>query len=91
MTLAVSCDSKFTQRVFADREGYSFSVLSDFWPHGAVARSYGVFVEKSGVARRGTFVIDRDGIVRWSVIHEMGQARDAEAYAAALASLRGDA
>jgi peroxiredoxin len=87
VTLAVSCDSKFTQRVFADREGYPFSVLSDFWPHGAVARDYGVFVESVGAAKRGTFIIDRDGVVRWSVVHEIGQARDADEYEKVLASL----
>lgn len=87
VTLAVSCDSKFTQRVFADREGYPFSVLSDFWPHGEVARAYGVFVEKVGAAKRGTFVIDKAGVVRWSVIHEIGQARDADEYEKVLASL----
>ena len=87
VTLAVSCDSKFTQRVFADREGYPFSVLSDFWPHGAVAQAYGVFVEQAGAAKRGTFIIDKDGVVRWSVIHEIGQARDTDEYEKALASL----
>ena len=41
--LAISCDSPFTQRVFAEQEKYEFPVLSDFWPHGAVASAYGVF------------------------------------------------
>jgi mycoredoxin-dependent peroxiredoxin len=47
--LAVSVDSKFVQKKFADEEGYKFSVLADFWPHGAVARDYGVFLEDSGM------------------------------------------
>lgn len=87
VTLAVSCDSKFVQRVFADREGYTFSLLTDFWPHGAVARDYGVFVEEAGAAKRGTFVIDKEGVVRWSVLHAIGEARDTAAYEQALAAL----
>ena len=87
VTLAVSCDAVFTQRAYAEAEGYSFPVLSDFWPHGAVATAYGVFVQERGAATRGTFVIDKDGILRWSVIHEIGEARDADAYVGALASL----
>lgn len=87
VTLAVSCDSTFTQRVFADREGYPFSVLSDFWPHGAVAQAYGVFVEQLGAAKRGTFIIDKDGVLRWSVLHEIGQVRDTDEYEKVLASL----
>ena len=87
VTLAVSCDSKFTQRVFADREGYPFSVLSDFWPHGAVAQAYGVFVEQAGAAKRGTFIIDKDGIVRWSVVNSPADARSTAEYREALAAL----
>lgn len=87
VTLAISCDSKLSQRVFADREGYPFSVLADFWPHGAVAQAYGVFVDRVGAAKRGTFIIDKTGVVRWSVIHEIGEARDTDAYQAVLASL----
>ncbi len=87
VTLAVSCDSVFVQRVFAEQEGYTFSVLADVWPHGAVASAYGVFVAEKGAAERGTFIIDKAGIVRWAVIHGIGEARDADEYAAALAAL----
>jgi len=87
VTLAVSVDQKFAQRAFADREGYTFPLLADFWPHGAVARSYGVFVEDKGAAARGTFIIDKQGVVRWSVVHGIGEARDADAYEKALAEL----
>ena len=85
--LAVSCDAMPTLRVFADREGFTFPLLSDFWPHGEVARAYGVFDEQAGLALRGTFILDPDGIVRWSVLNQRGQARDASAYRAALATL----
>jgi mycoredoxin-dependent peroxiredoxin len=83
--LAVSCDSVQTLRAFAEREGYDFPLLSDFWPHGAVARSYGVFNEKVGVAVRGSFLIDPEGVVRWSVINGIGEARDLAGYQSALA------
>ena len=85
--LAVSCDSMFTQRVWAEKEGYQFPVLSDFWPHGAVAQEYGIFDEARGCALRGTFVIDKEGIVRWQVVNGLGDARSNDDYKAALAAL----
>jgi alkyl hydroperoxide reductase subunit AhpC len=77
----------FTQKVFAEKEGYNFPLLSDFWPHGAVASKYGVFNEDRGLALRGTFIIDKAGIVRWSVINSPAEARKIEDYRSALASL----
>lgn len=61
--LAVSCDSKFAQKKWADEMGYKFPVLSDFWPHGEAAKAYGVFDESHGCATRGTFIIDKNGIL----------------------------
>ena len=88
VTLAVSCDAKFSLRVFADQEGYTFQLLSDHWPHGAAAKAYGVFVEEKGAAKRGTFIIDKAGVVRWSVINEIGDARDPGEYEKVLSGLR---
>jgi peroxiredoxin len=85
--LAVSCDSMFTQRIFAEKEGYEFPVLADFWPHGAVAQSYGIFDDVRGCSLRGTFVIDKEGIVRWQVVNGLGDARNIEDYKSALAAL----
>ena len=85
--LAISCDAMFTQKVFAEKEGYNFPLLSDFWPHGAVASKYGVFNEDRGLALRVTFIIDKAGIVRWSVINSPAEARKIEDYRSALASL----
>ena len=85
--LAVSCDSMFTQKVFATEERYDFPVLSDFWPHGAVAQAFGVFNEERGCAFRGTFIIDKEGILRWQVVNGMGDARNIADYKAALATL----
>ncbi|MGI9085453.1 MAG: peroxiredoxin [Aeromicrobium sp.] len=85
--LAVSCDHFFANRAFADAQGLEFSVLSDFWPHGEVSRAYGIFNEVVGVAERGTYVIDRQGVVRWKVEHGIGEARDPGAYREALGTL----
>ena len=85
--LAISCDAMFTQKVFAEKEGYKFPLLSDFWPHGATAENYGVFNSERGLALRGTFIIDKQGIVRWSVVNSPAEARNLEDYKAALASL----
>jgi peroxiredoxin len=85
--LAISCDPMYSLRAFAEVEGYEFPLLADFWPHGAVARAYGVFAEASGRAERGTFLIDADGIVRWMVVNGPGQARPLAAYREAIAAL----
>lgn len=85
--LALSCDSMYSQRIWAEKEGYNFPVLADFWPHGAVAQAYGIFDEARGCALRGTFVIDKEGIIRWSVVNGLGDARSNDDYKAALAAL----
>jgi mycoredoxin-dependent peroxiredoxin len=87
VTLGVSCDSRYSLRIYAEREGYTFSLLSDFWPHGALARTYGVFDEDAGVAVRGTFIVDRSGIVRFTVVRSIDDARDPGAYEKTLAEL----
>ena len=83
--LGVSVDSPYTQRVFADRDGMKFPLLSDFWPHGAVAQEYGIFDATAGVATRASFLIDGERIVRWRTLSDIGHARDHELYHQALA------
>ena len=85
--LAISCDSMFTQRIFAEKENYSFPLLSDHWPHGDVAKKYGVFDETRGAAIRGTFIIDKEGIVRWQIVNSISDARNLDEYKDALAKL----
>jgi len=85
--LTVSVDSTFVLRTWADRDGFAFSMLSDFWPHGAVAKLYGVFDADKGVATRGTFIIDKSGVIRWMVMNPIPQARDIAEYKKALADL----
>jgi peroxiredoxin len=86
--LGISVDSKSTLRAWADAQGYEFNLLADFWPHGDVAKEYGVFLEAKGFANRATFVIDVNGIIRASFITAPGEARSIEAYRAALEELQ---
>ena len=85
--ITVSVDSLFAHRAWAEKENFEFSLLADFRPHGAVAKQYGVFDEARGLATRGTFVIDKEGVVRWSVVNPIPQARDIADYQKALAEL----
>ena len=85
--LAISVDSKFVQKQFADHEGYKFSVLADFWPHGGVAKEYGVFLEEAGISNRATFVINKVGELVSKFVTAPGQARSLDEYDRALASL----
>ncbi|MFJ9346074.1 peroxiredoxin [Streptomyces sp. NPDC101237] len=85
--LAVSNDSIHTLRVFAEQEGLEYPLLSDFWPHGETSRAYEIFDEAKGCAVRGTFVIDKDGVVRWTVVNALPDARDLNDYVRALDAL----
>ena len=85
--LTVSVDSPYSHKVWALEQGFEFPLLSDFWPHGAVARAYGVFDDVAGVAWRGTFLIDADGMVRFAEVVPPGQARDQSVWQEAIAAL----
>ena len=74
--LTVSIDSSFVHKIFAQRDDLNYPLLADFWPHGAVAQAYGVFNSDAGVSNRGTFLIDRDGVIRFSEANEIGMGRD---------------
>jgi len=85
--LTVSVDAMWAHRAWAEQEHFNFALLSDFWPHGSVAAQYGVFDSARGIATRGTFIIDKNGVVRWKVVNPIPQARDLTEYSKALASL----
>ncbi len=86
--LAISCDTVHAQKKWAETEGYTFPVLADFWPHGEVSRAYGVFNDALGCANRGTFVIDKSGVVVDAFFTDsLGTAREAARYEEALAKL----
>lgn len=85
--LAISCDHFFANRAFSDRDGHTFPILSDFWPHGEVSRAYGTFNEDAGAPDRGTYVIDLEGVVRWKLQMGIGERRDLAECRAAVAEL----
>jgi mycoredoxin-dependent peroxiredoxin len=78
--LAISCDPVYALRAFSDSDGLNFPLLSDFWPHGEVARAYGVFDESAGCPERSSYVIGKDGRVAWAVHHEKAEGRDLQAH-----------
>ena len=86
--IGISVDSKFTLRAWAEEEGYDFTLLADFWPHGQVSKEYGVFLPEKGFANRATFLIDVDGIIRASFITAPGESRSIDAYRTAIESLQ---
>ncbi|MBX3099962.1 MAG: peroxiredoxin [Salinibacterium sp.] len=88
--IGISVDSKATLRAFAEAEGYDFTLLADFWPHGEVAREYGVFIEEKGFANRATFLIDTDGVIRATFVTAPGQARSIDEYTEALRELHAE-
>jgi peroxiredoxin len=85
--LGISCDPMWSLRAFAEAEGYQFPLLSDFWPHGAVSKQYGAFLEERGMSTRASFLVDADGVLRWSVVNSPADARPLDAYREAVAAL----
>ena len=85
--IGISVDSKATLRAFAEDEGYGFTMLADFWPHGEVSKEYGVFLDHKGFATRATFLVDVDGVIREHFVTEPGQARSIDDYRTALDAL----
>jgi mycoredoxin-dependent peroxiredoxin len=85
--LAVSTDTGPVLREWANQHGYKFRLLSDFWPHGAVASSYGVFDANRGLSLRGTFIIDKTGTITWKVVNAIPDARNAGDYRTAVAAI----
>jgi peroxiredoxin len=72
----VSCDPTAARQAWRRELGAEYIFASDFWPHGTAARAYGVFDEQTGSARRGTFLIDSEGTVIWSLVKVDDTRRD---------------
>ena len=85
--VGISCDPVFALRAWADQQGYFFPLLSDYWPHGEVAQSYGVLNDRTGAPVRGTFLVGRDGLVKWSLVNGPGDRRDFSDLPAEVAAL----
>ena len=86
--LALSCDPVYALRAYADRDGIEFPLLSDFWPHGAVAAAYGVLDPSIGAPHRSSFLVDPEGVVRWSLNVPRQTSRAIPDYVAALEEAR---
>jgi peroxiredoxin (alkyl hydroperoxide reductase subunit C) len=87
--LGISVDSPWTLRAWKDHEKFPNKFVADFWPHGQVARDYGAFLEKRGISIRSTFLIDKQGVVRWKEENQPLEARDQAGWRKALAELSG--
>lgn len=85
--IGISVDHPFTLKSWAAQEGYLFPLLSDFWPHGGTAQTYGVFNEKAGMALRATFLLDADGVVTFAQVNQPGDAREQSAWKDAVGRL----
>ncbi len=85
--LAVSVDHAFTLKAWSDAQSYQFPLLADFWPHGEVAKAYGVFNDGAGFSLRGTFLVDKTGTVQFAEVNGPGEARDQNAWKKALAAV----
>jgi peroxiredoxin (alkyl hydroperoxide reductase subunit C) len=85
--VTISIDSPYSHKIFSQRDELNFPLLSDFWPHGAVADAYGVFNAEIGAANRGTFLIDSAGTIQFSEVTEIGIGRDPEGWLDAIDEL----
>ncbi|RBY94852.1 peroxiredoxin [Blastococcus sp. TBT05-19] len=85
--LAISTDPVFSLKAFKAAEGFDFPLLSDFWPHGETAQAYGVFNDKAGMAVRGTFLIDAEGVITFAEVNGPGDAREQSGWKDAVAKI----
>ena len=72
----VSCDPPASRQAWKEHLGLSYTLASDFWPHGEAAKAYGIFDESKGAPIRGTFLIDKDGVVVWSLVNDADTRRE---------------
>ena len=85
--VAISTDPTFTLKAWREQQGFGFPLVSDFWPHGEVAKAYGVFNEKAGMALRGTFLVDAEGKIAFAEVNQPGDAREQSGWKDAVAQL----
>jgi peroxiredoxin len=86
--VGISCDSTHSQRAWAEYIAISMPLLSDFWPHGEVAKRYGVFREQGGMSERAIFLVDKKGVIRYIDVHQIGEQPDEEVLFDELAKIR---
>ena len=88
--LGVSVDGAWCHMALSNERHYHFPLLSDVEPKGAIAKAYGVYDAKEGVAERALFVIDGQGVIRWSYLSPMGVNPGADGVLDALQALTGE-
>ena len=72
----VSCDAAPARQAWKEKLGLTYTLAADFWPHGEAATAYGVFDDSAGAPVRGTFLIDKNGVVVWSLVNDADTRRD---------------
>ncbi|MGB8360090.1 MAG: redoxin domain-containing protein [Acidimicrobiia bacterium] len=83
--VAITCNTVHANRVWSEQKRFQFDILSDFWPHGAVARDYDTFNEERGYAERTTYFLDGDSVITGLTrSDELRVGRDFEDYRTAL-------
>ena len=87
--LGISVDGVWCHRAFADARKLHFPLLADFEPKGGVARAFGVYRPDDGTCERALFVLDGDGVVRWSYVSPIGVNPGADGILEALEELTG--
>lgn len=85
--VAITTHAPPTNKRWSEDNQFGFPILSDYWPHGAVASAYGTFNEKLGIADRSTYVLDADGVVRDVITSEFGSPREYDRYVQALSRI----
>jgi peroxiredoxin len=86
--LGISVDGIWSHKAFTDHNNLQFPLLSDFEPKGAVARMYGVYRDEGGTSERALFVIDSEGIIRWSYVSPVSVNPGADGILTALEKLK---
>jgi peroxiredoxin len=86
--VAITCNTRHANKAWAEQQGFEFDILSDFWPHGEVSRSYDTFNEEYGYAERTTYFLDADGVItEVTRSDQLGEARDFDDYRKALGAV----
>ena len=83
--LGLSIDTLHTKKAWAKALSITgTSLLADFWPHGAIAKTYGIFRESNGFSERAVFIINEEGNIAWKKVYPIGELPDIEEILAAV-------
>jgi peroxiredoxin len=89
--IGISVDGIFCHQAYAQNRKLKFPLLADFEPKGAVSRIYGAYRENDGYSERALFVIDPQGIIRWSYLSPVDVNPGADGILAALEQMQSEA